>query len=794
MKLSRNDVSVRPRLSAVPSELFRLRSAMAVLLFCLVSSAPAASLNIDDQLQLADGLYDRDMYEMAIREYQFALDSATNHPKADEITYRIGECYRRKKDLLKAVGYYCLVENNYPSSQYRFKSALRRAEMLAVEGRNDDLLALLSSILAAQPPPELAASALYLTGSALGKSGKKAEAVAVYERIIRDYAGTSFRSYAMLELGGLRAAETDGQARAEELFQAIATNEASARLSAEAWFQLGGIYFRRKSYAQSAGAFAKLFQLYPADSRVAEARLPRAWALFYSQLPADALRLATEATAAAVPAENSGSLEEWFYLKANCLRQLMKPAEAAQVYTELLSKFPTGRYAGPAAYENVVSLYKAGRFQDAIDNAKALNPEPAIRKDLYWLMAESCMAIKDEAGSIQYYRLVLEQFPDSDLAPDAGYRLGHLLQKRGEYLQAADVFGNVASRYSSSEIAAQALFASAICRGKGGKNEEAVRDWGAVCLKYPASPLVEEALYQKAMGEVSLRRDEQATATLRDLLGRNAATRFAADSRYWLGVLLDGSAKSQDAEKELRKALDLKPNADLEKRIQFQLALVLQKTGKPDESASLLTPLVSSPVGGKIPSSLLSWLSEYQLSKRELGKALEAAILLSDNGESDSWKQTGFCFAGRVFVEQGKTNEARVVLEKALAIPGNLECRPESAWRLGEIEFRAKEYVNARKHFEEAARLASDDKALTIRVRSYAGIGRVLKEQGSAAEAVKYFMSVAVLFDDPVLVPECLSEAGGILNVLGRNEESAKAFKELADRYPESRLNKQQPR
>lgn len=768
-------------------------TAIAALLAGLAGPVWAAGgMSVEDELQLADGLYDRGMYELAVREYTSVLSSATNHPRRDEILYRVGESYRQLKSMAKALEHFSRVETAYPSSPFRFKAALKRAEILDGANKTAEVLELLDAVLAAKPPAEIAASALYLQGNALSKAGRKEAAAASYEKIISDYSGTSTHTYALLALGGLKAAEPGGSAKAAELYKAATVNPATPRIGAEAWFQLASIRYRQKEYARSAEAFEKLFELYPADSRAAEARLPRSWALVRAQMPAEALRLVDAALAAST--NETDQAEEWLYLKANCQRQLMRPADAAETYAKLIAGFPSGRYAASAPGERVLSLFKANLFRETIKEAKGLLPESADPKDLYWLLAESHMALKEDEEAIQYYRLVVEKCPDSDLAPDAGYRLGHLLEKRAEYMQAAEVFGAVAARYSTNDIAAQALFASAVCRGRAGRQEEAVRDWGALLQKYQASPLAEEARYQKAMGEIFLRRDDQAVASLRELLAKHAASRFAIEARYWLGVLLDGRGKSQDAEKELRGALSSKPEPELERRILLQLAIVLQKTGKQDESASLLMPLIASPLGDKIPFSLLSWLAEYHLGKREFGKAVEVAAALTSHGENGAWKQAGFCLAGRALLEQGKIDEAREVFEKALAIEGDYESRPEAAWRLGEIELREKDYAGAKKHLEEAAKLAVDDRAFAIRMRAYFGIGKILKMQNSGEEAAKYFMSVAVLFDDPTVVPECLFEAGELFRQTGRSAESAKAFKELAERYPESSWAKKEPR
>ena len=63
---------------------------------------------------------------------------------------------------------------------------------------------------------------------------------------------------------------------------------------------------------------------------------------------------------------------------------------------------------------------------------------------------------------------------------------------------------------------------------------------------------------------------------------------------------------------------------------------------------------------------------------------------------------------------------------------------------------------------------------------------KALKAQGNLDGAARHFLSVAVLFDDPVLVPECLDEAAEAFAKVGRKDESDKVVKELLERYPDS--------
>jgi TolA-binding protein len=54
-------------------------------------------------------------------------------------------------------------------------------------------------------------------------------------------------------------------------------------------------------------------------------------------------------------------------------------------------------------------------------------------------------------------------------------------------------------------------------------------------------------------------------------------------------------------------------------------------------------------------------------------------------------------------------------------------------------------------------------------------------------------MSVSILFNDPVIVPDCIKKAIAILESLNRREEAQAMRDELKTRYPDSEKGKRTP-
>ena len=760
---------------------------VVLLLFAVLRLLPAAlgqALPEQEQLSFADGLYSREMYGLAAAEYRRFIERHPESAQADTAWFRLGECLRREGDMSGAEKAFRTVFTTYPQSRFRFRAGFKRADLFMQIGQHDAAAGLFRAVLEAGAPEDIAASSRYFLGEALLEGGDADQAAAAFREVLEHHAASSFRAYALLKLGEISGCDEAGLDLALDLFQQAADEPGSDRVAAEALFQIAEIHYRKEAFDKSAEMYRRLLASYPQDQRAREARLPAAWSAHNAGRYAEALQLAEDEPRAGDDTDEQ--LAEWLYLKANCERQLMKSDAAMASYSDLVARFPASRFANAAHYEKALTAYRAGAFEQAVDAARGIETVAELREDVYWLLAESCTALERDDEAIQYYRLITRDFPDSKVCCDATYRLAHKLQGRGEYKEAARHYRGLVDRFPTNELAPKALFASAYCLAREELHAEAVRDWSALVERFAAHPLVEESLYQKAMAEIRLERDSVALASLRDLLKRFPESGFSADAHYWQGMLLREAGQLQDAVEQLRLALTQAPRKELEREILFYLAVALQESGVEEEAAGYFLSLLESPLKDRFSPPLLEWLAGYEYGRGRIEDALSAARALVDAGESPSWQQIGWCLIGRGLLEQGDRAGAREALRKSVATGASTPSAAEAALRLGELLLADGEHEEAAVHLRQAAAQASDDALLGVRARAYAALGRAALARRDPAAAARFFMSVAVLFDDAELVPECLYLACEAFTESGDAGAAAKAAAELRTRYPDS--------
>jgi len=753
-----------------------------VFAFASVSSSRGDTMDEGDRLQFADGLFARGMHELALKEYESFLRDFPSTAKADAVHFKMGECYRGLGKVADAEKEFLGVFTGYTNSEFRLKAGFRQAVLVTESGQDESAIGLFQALLNEKLPDDIAAASCYHLGELFEKTGKNEDATKAFEQTKNLYPSSTLYSYALLKVGATYARDKAREDQALEMYRLAAEKPATSRIGAEALFQAAEIYFSRKTFDKSAEAYKKLLTQYPADQRAIESRLQGAWACHNAGLYVDAMNIA----GGALKGELGDKKPEWLYLKANCERQLMKNESAVETYSQLLEQHPTSSLVNVARYEKALTCYKMGKFKDAVEEAGKVTQTPEFKKDVCWLLAESHAALKEEDLAIQYYRIITAEFPKSDVACDAAYRLAHHLQGKKEFKEASRCYNIVAVNFPENKLAPMALFASAFCGASDGRHEDALRDWATLIQKYPSDALVEESFYHKAVTEIGLKRFSEGMTSLRELLKKFPASKFAADAHYWLGVTLEQEKKPQDAEPELQVAVKDGAGKDWLKEAEFRLATVLQKNGKNDEAAVLFQSLLTSPLRDNFSPQLLEWLSEYRFDKKEYRESVDAAQLMVERNKNAEWQQIGWCLIGRGQIAQGDKASAGLSYRKAVALDAKTPLLAESALRLGELTMGGTNQADAAKFFAQAASLASDEKLLGVRARAYVGLGRAAKAVSDSEGAARYFMSVAVLYDDAEIVPECLFEAAEAYKKLGKQDEAAKTIKELKERYPQS--------
>lgn len=758
----------------------RLRALLlAVVCGCLPLLAQVDPIDATDRRLLADALYARGMHEQAMREYAvLAADPAV--AERETVLFRLGESCRRLKRNTEAETAYARLVAEFPQGHFLTQAQLQRALLAIEEQRFKEAAALLAPLVDGTAiPDDLAPVLLQTLADALERGGDAAGALTRYEQLRTRFPESDYAAPAAIRQA-FALSQAGKQTRAGELYREAITLAQTPRIAAEAQFQLGQTLAAAGQAKAAAQAFADLRQQHPDDPRVRDAARTAAWACHDAGDYEGAL--------AWIPADNgtADEREAFLYIRANSERQLGRSTEAIKAYRVFIAECAESPRLPRARYELLLTLFRTGRHADVLAAATGMQPAAEWAADVIWMQAESAAALKKSEQAIALYREVGEKYPNSAFAGDAWIRAGWLLHGREAWQEAAQAFQVVGMRYPKHPQAAQALYAAGVCLSRAGDAAGALEKWQALVEGYPAYEATDEARFQMAMEWLRLKRDTEAAKAFDRLLADHPASKRCTEAHYWRGAVRRQQGDVAGAIADFRATLTGDISAEIARETRLALGGLLLQRDDAAGAAAVFQPLLKDATRDALPPDRLAWLAEFQFTRGAFVEAEAAARALTARDAGAAWAQTGWALLGRALRAQKKMDEARDAYTHAVAQPAETRHLPETLLRLGELLADAGKIDEAEKQLREAVAKTAAPEWQGVRAHAYAALGRCAEARGQNEEALRYFLSVALLYNDPVLVPMALDKAAALHIALGRLGESEAIGRELIERYPAS--------
>src|SRR5438094_7725160 len=297
------------------------------------------------QLEYANGLFTRKLYDLAAPEYQKYLDDYPGRPGRANAYFSLGECYRNLNRASSARTNFQKVLNDYGESEFAGPAAYALAEMAFTDKDYATALPLFHRSAAKSKEPAVALSARYFEARCLEAIGRKEEAADIYVQVADAGNPNPYREDARVTAASIFAAR-GRKAEALKQYEALANEAQKPGLKAESAVRGGMIALELiqadkgkldKSMVDRATALLQKGRTMPEAGKfraIAQVGLRRLQYQTgqYAQLLAD-YKKELEKLPEAAQAEVS-------LLAANSERQLGHSKEAEALYHDIIEKYP----------------------------------------------------------------------------------------------------------------------------------------------------------------------------------------------------------------------------------------------------------------------------------------------------------------------------------------------------------------------------------------------------------------------------------------------------------------------
>lgn len=724
-----------------------------------------------EQLEKANSIYTRKMYDFAAMEYEKFLKSFPDASGREAAFFRLGESYRILGEEKNARDAFARLTSEFREGEFFGAGAYRLGEFLFADGLYETALKQFQSAAEHAGSEEVRLSAKYQAARCMDRLGRTAEAATLFHAVAEVENNNPYRDYAKLALAGSLAASGNKKG-ALAGYEEIAGSQTPQALRAEAAVKAGALASELGDKKKAAEYFDSVLAMKDGGQWRAVAMLG-ALRLYASTGDHKKLTSITDEELGLLVGEYRA---EALAMIAASHRESGSTLKALEFYNRLDKEFPKSAANRRARFSRIVAMHELGdqKTRAELQAFLADTDDDAERDRGNLLLAELLFQEGNFAEAAKSYEAVLTSGLSKEFRRQAHYKRAWCLANTGDHTGAVRAFTEFIEQYPDSEFIAPALAQRGLARQQLKEFQPAIADFQKVIEEHPKAAERELSIQQRALIFGQLEDYSAMKTAFLQLLKEYPQSKGSAQAEYWIGWADFEQKDYASALIHLNRARELDPTA-FGDRAGLRVALCYYYT----ENRAALQAEVSKLGPDLVPVDVHRWLGLRSAQEGDFASAEKSLDLVAKSGSADPESLIVLAESQNAL---GKNNEAiesvKLFLEKTQEPPA----RARGLLAIAEANRGMKDYDKAMEAVNDALLLQPEGR---LNAAGRMTVGEIEFSRSDYDAAARAFMTVALLYEDPVITPRALQRGAESYRRANNDTEADKAADELQRRFPD---------
>jgi len=752
--------------------------------YCEKTLSPEVEL-----LDFANGLFQRDFYEMALGEYKKFISLHAESQYLDEASFGMAESLFFLKSYNEAIGGYKDYIDLYPEGEKLDIAKLRLGQSLFFSKKFPEALAELMAVDINKMDNDFLQILYFYTGKAYLNHNHPEESYSFFEKTTELSADNDNTLLAFVEMGELSSGEKDYQ-KAIVNFQKAHDIAKGRSKKAITLYKQGEIYFLMKEYGKAIEIFNEVLMDYP-NENILNDTLSNLFFSYYNSSKYQDVIDEYQRHQAFIENNMKGELFNLYYVLCRSYFFVDQLDDSLFIVEKILEIDSLGEEEILRALEKKIEiLVKLNKFKDALEliNVKFanLNQSP---DHLLFLKAESLYNLNDFKQAHDTYQQVIQQSPSSVFADEALYSMAHSQRKLSNFSEAVNLFLKYSHEGRDEGRRQESLYNLILIEDDLGQAAEVIEHSELFNLRYKDSPRMEKVLFLLGKRYFDKKKYEKSIEAFKALISQFSDSDQGDESRFLTAYNFQMLEDFDNALKYYEIFLEKGEENKFSYPSIKNSALIYLKTENTSDASVMFDKIISRFKKNDLKIETYLWLAEENFSKKKYEDAIKVLNFAEERIEADNPDTLSHVFYLRAEALRHLKKMNLSIEDYDKVIAQGSEGRYLAASRIGKgmALVEQGQHTQAREEFQTAILENAEDNTITMRARFQ--LGNMALKLKDYDQAVKFFMFVSVLYQDVKYSPEALYKAGQSFEFLGKRQKAYKAYQEIFEKYPKSEFS-----